>query len=174
MMAPTVVMPSLILVLLLAGVAIAQGGPASPPVTPRSSLPITRGSVTFVDPGSPCPPYKGGAVRVGSVIAQPPLLHYTPPRPARSTGRVLVEGTVQPDGTVGKVRVLRGPRDLHELALGAVRQWNFARTCLNGTAIPIIPVVVATFSGNSDHPLLDCEHELQLPLRETSLFYAAR
>jgi TonB family protein len=141
-------MPSLILVLLFARMAIAQVRPASPPVTPRSSLPITRGVVTFVDPGSPCPPYKGGPVRVGGDLAQPPLLQYTPPRRAPSTGRVLVEATIQPDGTVRKVRVLRGPRDLHELALGAVRQWTFARTCLNGTAIPIIHVVVVTFSGN--------------------------
>ena len=135
------------LLLVLAVVAIPQGRPASPRVTPRSSLPITQGPVTFVDPNSRCPAHKGRPVRVGSAIVQPPLLDYTPPRVASTTGRVLVEAAIQQDGTVGKVTVLQGPSDLHEFARAAVRQWKFARTCLNGNPIPIVHVVVVTFSG---------------------------
>jgi len=75
------------------------------------------------------------------------LLEYTPPGAARSSGRVIVEATIQEDGTVGRVKVLRGPAELHELALEAVREWKYARTCLNGTAIPIIITVVVAFSG---------------------------
>jgi hypothetical protein len=40
------------------------------------------------------------------------------------------------------------PKELHEFALEAVRQWKFARTCLNGTAIRIIHTVVLTFPGS--------------------------
>jgi hypothetical protein len=134
------------LVLVLA-VAIAQVRPTPPRVTPRSSLPITQGPVTFVDPSSRCPAPKGGPVRLGGAIVQPPLLHYTAPRVASTTGRVLVEATIRQDGSVGKVTVLQGPNDLHEFATAAVRQWRFARTCLNGHAIPIVHVVVVTFSG---------------------------
>jgi outer membrane biosynthesis protein TonB len=137
----TAVMPSAILAL-LAGVAIAQGRPASPAVTPRSALPVTRGPITFVNPGSACPPHKGGPVRVGSSIIQPLLLDYTPPRAAPSAGRVLVEAAIRQDGTVGKTTVLRGPQVLHQFALDAVRQWKFATTCLNGLAIPIVVVLV--------------------------------
>ena len=141
-------MVSGILVLLLAALASAQARPMPPPVTSRKSLPIRQGPITFVDPKSPCPQQKDlpdRPVRVGSVIVNLPLLESTPPRAARSTGRVIVEATIQDDGTVGGVRVLRGPKELHEFALEAVRQWKFARTCLNGTAIQILHIVVVTF-----------------------------
>jgi hypothetical protein len=114
---PRCVLVSGILVLLLATLAIAQARPTPPPVTSRRSLPIRQGPITFVDPKSPCPPRKGGPARVGSVIVNLPLLEYTPPRVAPSTGRVIVEASIQDDGTVGSVRVLRGPKELHEFAL---------------------------------------------------------
>lgn len=136
--------------LFLARVATAQGQTASPPVTPLTSLPITRGAITYVAPNSPCPPYSGRPVRVGSGIAQPPVLKFTPPRAGPSSGRVLVEAMIRQDGTVGRVKVLRGPDDLHQLALDAVKQWKFARTCLNGMAVPIIHVVAVTWPGEGD------------------------
>ena len=132
--------------LLLAALSIVQAQPP-PPVISRRSLPIRQGPITFVDPRSPCPPHKGLPVRLGSVIVNPPLLEYTPPRVTSSIGRVIVEATIQEDGTVRGVRVLRGPKELHEFALEAVRQWKFARTCLNGTAITIIHTVVLAFPG---------------------------
>lgn len=139
-------MDSGVLVILMAALAIAQG-PQAPSVTPRKSLPISQGPITFVDPKSSCPPHKGKPVRLGASIVQPPLLDYTPPRPAPSTGLVLVEATIQQDGTVGRVKVLRGSESLHEFALDAVRQWTFAKTCLNGVAIPIVHVVAVTLSS---------------------------
>ena len=142
-------MPSGVLAWVLAAVAIAQGRSPSPPVTPLRSLPITQGPVTFVNPNSPCPAHKGAPVRLGSVILQPPLLHYTPPRKASSTGRVIVEATIEPDGRVGQVKALRGPTDLHDLALEAVRQWRYARACLNGSAIRLIVVVTVTFPAHA-------------------------
>ena len=142
---PRCVMVSRILALLLSALAMAQARPTSPPVTSRRSLPLRQGPITFVDPTSRCPPHKGLPVRLGSVIVNPPLLEYTPPRLAPSAGRVIVEGTIQEDGTVGSAKVLQGPKELHELALDAVRQWKFARTCLNGTAIRIIHTVTLTF-----------------------------
>ena len=84
---------------------------------------------------------------MGSAIVYPPLLEYTPPRAAPSTGHVIVEAAIQEDGTVRRGRVLRGPEPLHEFALEAVRQWKFARACLNGTAIPLIHTVVVAFPG---------------------------
>lgn len=100
------------LVLLLATLAIAQAPPKPPAVTSRRSLPIRQGPITFVDPKSPCPPHKGLLVRLGSAIVNPPLLEYTPPRVAPSLGHVIVEATIQDDGTVGRMRVLRGPQEL--------------------------------------------------------------
>ena len=140
--------PGSLVLLLAATLAIAQARPTPPSVTSRKSLPIRQGPITFVDPKSPCPPHKGLPVRAGSVIVNPPLLEYTPPRVAPSTGRVIVEATIQDDGTVGRVKVLRGPHELHEFALEAVRPWTFARTCLNGTAIRIIHTVVLTFPAS--------------------------
>jgi len=139
MMSPTAV--------LLAFLALVQGAPTTPALTSRKSLPIRQGPITFVDPGSPCPPHKGHPVRVGSAIVRPPLLDYTPPRAAASAGQVLVEATIQEDGTVRTAQVVRGSSELHDAALEAVRRWKFARTCLNGQAIPLIHVVVVTFPG---------------------------
>jgi len=138
-------MGSGVLVMLMAALAIAHG-PQATPVTPRKSLPISQGPITFVDPRSPCPPHKGNPVRLGASIVQPPLLDYTPPRVAPSTGRVVVEATIQQDGIVARVKVLRGPESLHEFALDAVRQWRFAKSCLNGVAITVVHVVVVTLS----------------------------
>ena len=136
-----------LLLLFLADLAIAQDRPASPPVMPLRSLPITDGPFTFVNPRSPCPPRKGGPVRVGSALVQPPLLAHTAPRLASSGACVLIEAIIQQDGTVGKMRVLRGAKHLHEPALEAVRRWKFARTCFDGVPIPLIHVVVVNFSG---------------------------
>jgi hypothetical protein len=133
-------------VLLLTAVAVLQGGPMSPTLTPRKALPVRHGPITFVDPGSPCPPHKGQPVRLGSAIVNPPLLDYTPPRQA-SAGRVIVEATIQGDGTVRSARALEGPKELRAFAIEAVRQWKFARTCLNGQAIPIIVAAVVTFAA---------------------------
>lgn len=144
---PRCVLASKMLILLLATVAIPQPRPTPPPVTPRWSLPVRQGPITFVDPKSPCPPSKAQPVRAASAIVNLPLLEYTPPRVAPSTGTVIVEAIVQDDGTVGSVSALRGPKELHEFATEAVRQWKFARTCLNGTAIGIIHTVAVDLSG---------------------------
>ena len=132
-------------VALLTALALLQAGSTTPTLTSRKSLPIRQGPITFVDPGSPCPPHKGHPVRVGASIVNPPLLDYTPPRAAASAGQVVVEATIQEDGTVRSAKVLKGPKELHEFALVAVRQWKFARTCLNGQPIPIIHAVVVAF-----------------------------
>lgn len=133
------------LALLWTALASAQGESTFPIVTVRKALPIRQGPITFVDPKSECPPGKRLPVRLGSSVVNPPLLDYSPPNAGPTSGRVLVEATIQTDGSVGEVKVLRGPDELHDLALAAVRRWRFARTCVNGTAVPIVHVVVVTF-----------------------------
>jgi hypothetical protein len=135
-----------ILVVLMAALTLGQTSMA-PRVTPRKSLPISQGPIKFVDPRLSCPPHKGDPVRLIAKNVQPPLLDYTPPRVAPITGRVLVEATIQQDGTVAKARALRGPESLHEPAVEAVRQWKFAKTCLNGLAIPVVHVVAVRLSN---------------------------
>lgn len=165
---PRCVLVSGILVLLLTTLAIAQAPPKPPAVTSRRSLPIRQGPITFVDPKSSCPPHKGLPVRLGSAIVNPPLLEYTPPRVAPSRGQVIVEATIQDDGTVGGVRGLRGPQELHEFALEAVRQWKFARACLNGNAIPIIHTVVLTFPRSESATLVWQQPQSPLPSARSS------
>ena len=104
------VMVSRMLALLLSALAMAQAQPTSPPVS-RRSLPIRQGPITFVDPKSPCPPHTGLLVRVGSVIVNPSLLEYTPPRLAPSAGPVIVEASIQEGGTVRSATVLRDQRN---------------------------------------------------------------
>jgi TonB family protein len=59
-------------------------------------------------------------------------------RAARVSGVVIIEATIAEDGTVRDARVLRGVPLLDEAALGAVRQWLFTPTLLNGVPVEVV------------------------------------
>jgi outer membrane biosynthesis protein TonB len=72
----------------------------------------------------------------------PPLLDYVEPHapPRGASGTVIVEAVVETDGTVRRVRPLRGAADLTDLVVDAVGRWRYARMCLNGQPVPAIVV----------------------------------
>ena len=65
---------------------------------------------------------------------------------ARITGVVTIEATVGVDGTVTDAEVLKGVPELDEAALGAVRQWRFEPSLLNGEPVPVIIVLTVNFT----------------------------
>lgn len=90
-------------------------------------------------------------VRVGGEVKEPRKLRNVNPiypedaRKARLQGVVVLECTINPDGTVGEVKVIAGVPLLNDAAIAAVRQWVYEATLLNGVAVPVIMTVTMTF-----------------------------
>ena len=98
-----------------------------------------------------CPP-PTKPVRVGGEIERPTLLHRVNPDypqiaiSAKKEGIVILEATVDTDGTVRHVRVLRSEPLLDDAAVDAVKQWRYAPLRLNGLAQPFILTVTVSFN----------------------------
>ncbi len=102
--------------------------------------------------GPPPPPPPRKAVRVGGEIQQPALLLRVEPKypliaiPAKVTGTVILEATVNERGEVTNVDVLRSIPLLDPAAVAAIKQWRYQPLLMNGVASPFILVVTLTFS----------------------------
>ena len=118
-----------------------QSGPAVPSGAVRDGVTT---SVTMSAASS-------GAVRVGGNVAPPTKVHDVPAvAPAEALraglrGVVIIEATIDSDGTVRDARVLRSIPMLDAAAVAAVRQWRYTPTLLNGQAVPVILTVTVPF-----------------------------
>ena len=65
---------------------------------------------------------------------------------AKKEGIVILEATVNADGLVSHVRVLRSEPLLDKAAVDAVKQWRFSPLQLNGRAQPFILSVTVSFN----------------------------
>ena len=68
---------------------------------------------------------------------------------AKVQGTVEVQAVVNPDGSVGRVQIVRSLDDrfgLDEEALKAVRQWRFRPGMKGGKAVPVLVVIELTFT----------------------------
>jgi protein TonB len=65
---------------------------------------------------------------------------------ARIAGVVILEATIDAQGRVVNLRVLRSVPLLDQAAVDAVRQWEFTPTRLNGVAVPVIMTVTVNFT----------------------------
>ena len=110
-----------------------------------SSLSMTVGG-GFSSGGDP-----SGAVRVGGNVRPPVKVVDVPPvRPelavnANVRGIVILEVTIDVDGTVKDARVLRSIPMLDAAALEAVRQWRYEPTTIDGKPVPVIMTVAVQF-----------------------------
>lgn len=101
---------------------------------------------------APPPPKPQAPVRVGGVVDEPTRIAYTAPIypqvavAARIEGTVILEATIDAQGLVRNVTVLRSVPMLDRAAVDAVRQWRYQPTRLNGQPIPVIMTVTVTFS----------------------------
>ena len=92
-----------------------------------------------------------GAARVGGGVRPPVKIVDVPPvlpeQAARAgvRGIVIVEVTIDVDGTVKDARVLRSVPMLDAAALEAVRQWRYEPTTLGAKAMPVIMTVSVPF-----------------------------
>ena len=60
-------------------------------------------------------------------------------------GTVILDVTINQQGHVSEIRVVRGTPLLVEAAVEAVRQWEYEPTLLNGVAVPVIMTVTVNF-----------------------------
>jgi len=92
-----------------------------------------------------------GAVRVGANIRPPVKIVDVPAVLPEQAGRagirgvVIVEVTIDVDGTVKHARVLRSLPILDAAALEAVRQWRYEPTTIGGKPVPVIMTVSVAF-----------------------------
>jgi len=93
-------------------------------------------------------------VRVGTSIAAPKKLFDVQPiyppiaESARIEGDVTVEIVVADDGSVQDAKVVRS---IPLLDAAAVRRWQYARTRVNGVAVPVVMTVRVPFRLQHTH-----------------------
>jgi|WetSurSiteA1Bulk_404760.scaffolds.fasta_scaffold13960_3 TonB family protein len=98
------------------------------------------------------PIVKREPIKVGGNVQESKLIRRVEPvypelaKRARVEGRVLLVVTVDEEGNVSEIRVIAGHPLLVEAALGAVRQWKYSPTLLNGERVPVITTVTVRFS----------------------------
>jgi TonB family protein len=118
---------------------------APPPPPPPGAL------VGGVVGSRPLPPPRPNAVRVGGSIKEPRNLKHVNPvypdvaRQARVQGVVIMECTIDAQGKISDVRVLRGVPLLDAAAIDAVRQWEYTPTVVNGVPVAVIMTVTVNF-----------------------------
>ena len=65
---------------------------------------------------------------------------------SRVQGVVILQVTVDEEGSVSDIRVLRGHPLLDDAAVQAVQQWKYSPTFLNGEPVPVTATVTVIFS----------------------------
>lgn len=105
-------------------------------------------------PAPPSPPPVQAAprpVRPGGQVKFPTKVRHVPPvypriaQDARVSGLVILEATIDVDGSVLDVRIMRSQPLLDQAAIDAVRQWRFTPTLLNGMPVPVLMTVTVNF-----------------------------
>lgn len=102
-------------------------------------------------PPPPPPPEKKEPIRVGGNVQSSKLIRRVEPdypelaKRARVQGMVLLQVTVDEQGSVAEVKVVRGHPLLNQAAIDAVTQWKYSPTLLNGEPVPVIATVTVNF-----------------------------
>jgi protein TonB len=125
--------------------------PATAPVTPPPVQPLT-GSVSFFSRfrsirNAPDPTNRGA----GSVLQLGPLLSSPLPAYPADAQRKQIQGVVEldvfvgADGNVQEVHFIKGPAELADAALDAVRGWHYGSTVLGGRPVETEQSIFLTF-----------------------------
>jgi protein TonB len=88
----------------------------------------------------------GGNVQESKLIKKVEPVYPELAKRARVSGVVILQVTVDEEGSVTELRVLRGHPLLDEEAKRAVQQWKYSPTLLNGEPVPVIATVTVIFN----------------------------
>jgi periplasmic protein TonB len=97
-------------------------------------------------------PARKDPIPVGGNIRPPARVHYVEPVYPRFAlaggvqGTVILQATIDEQGSVREVKVLRSVPLLDDAAVRAVSQWKFTPTLLNGTPVPVVMTVTVGFA----------------------------
>ncbi len=137
-----------------------------PDPTPDDPEPIVDAEIEYIEseeeladtefPGSgPVggpPVIHTGPLRVGGDIQAPQKIHHVAPvypelaRRARLAGIVILEATIDTEGNVVNLQILRGlGLGLDDAAVSAVSQWKYTPTFYNGRPVDILLTVTVQF-----------------------------
>jgi protein TonB len=104
-------------------------------------------------PPPPPEPKEEGPLRVGGDVKAPVATHRPEPRytdtarKAHLTGVVIVEATIDKNGNVDRVKVLKGlDLGLSQQAVEAVKQWKFRPGTLNGEPVDVLFNLTVNFT----------------------------
>lgn len=100
---------------------------------------------------APPPPAAAAPVRIGGDVKPPRLVSTVLPiypamaRAAGVEGRVVIETSIEKDGSIKDSKVISGPPMLRQAALDALRQWKYQPGTLNGEPVPVQITVTIQF-----------------------------
>ncbi len=112
----------------------------------------TEVTVGTVSPSTSSTATSQPPLRVGGGVKPPKKLLDVPPvypevaKDAGVSGVVIVEATIDTEGHVQDVRVVRSIPLLDEAALDAVKQWRYSPTWLNGEPVPVKMTMTINFT----------------------------
>jgi protein TonB len=119
---------------------------------------------------NPAPPSpRGTPVRVGGAVQESKIISKVDPvypplaKQARVEATVILEVTVNEQGEVASVRVLRSHPLLEQAAIDAVKQWRYSPTLLNGVAVPVVATATIEFRLPAMRVTLDTDGNLKDP-----------
>jgi TonB family protein len=129
--------------------AAKQAAAAGRPADAESDI---REVLAILQAARPQLPAPGGPVRLGGDIRVPRRIHYVAPeyptaaRDAGIQGTVVIEATIDRDGTVADAHVMTGVPELNDAAVAALRQWTYTPTLLSGVPVEVLMTVTVVFS----------------------------
>jgi protein TonB len=100
---------------------------------------------------APPPPAAPAPVRVGGDVKPPRLVSTVLPiypamaKTAGIQGSVVIQTSVEKDGSIKDSKVVSGPPMLRQAALDALRQWKYQPGTLNGEPVPVEITVTIQF-----------------------------
>ena len=109
------------------------------------------GGIPAPAPPPPPPVQKKEPIRVGGNVQASKLVNRVEPvypelaKRARVQGTVVLQVLVDEQGSVADIKVISGHQLLRDAASGAVRQWKYSPTLLNGEPVKVIATVTVLF-----------------------------
>jgi len=92
----------------------------------------------------------GGNVQAANLIGKVTPVYPALAKQARIQGTVRFQAIIGPDGAVSSLQLISGHPLLVEAAKGAVRQWVYRPTLVDGTPVEVITTVDVNFGLSTD------------------------
>jgi len=84
-------------------------------------------------------------------VTQGLVLHKVSPvyppvaKQARIQGSVILQALISKEGSIKDLKVISGPRELVDAAIGAVQQWRYRPYVINGEPVEVETIVTVNF-----------------------------